>query len=245
LWLGGSTQRPLPSLESLRWVYGLTRVRPSRRKPCARFWSIPRYAGEMNIKGWGEPVQGDFKPLVSWETFDRAQVVLAGHAPTFVPHVRERVDFALRGLILCPDCGKPVIGSKSTGKAGNKFGYYRCHRVNGHMNVRAEVVESAFVDLLNRLTPKPERMVLIERIFRSSWTERIHVAAQESANLKSELAKEQAKEQRVLDLMADGQLSPDDFRNMNKSATDKLRICRCVSPSRAEVNWIWRQQSNT
>jgi hypothetical protein len=110
----------------------------------------------------------------------------------------------------------------STGKAGNKFGYYRCHRVNGHMNVKAEVVESAFVDLLNRLTPKPERMVLIERIFRSSWTERVHVAAQESASLKSELATAQAKKQRVLDQMADGLLSPNDFSNMNKSATDKV-----------------------
>ncbi len=119
------------------------------------------YCGEMFIEKWGKSVKADCAPLVARATFDRVQMVLAGRAPVSVPHVREHMDFPLRGLILCRECGKPVTASKSKGKAGGRFGYYRCHRVNGHMNVRAEVIESAFVDLLNRLTPKPERMALI------------------------------------------------------------------------------------
>ena len=66
------------------------------------------------------------------------------------------------------------------------------------MNVRAEVVESEFVDMLNRLTPKPERMVLIERVFRASWAGRIQGAAQESAALKRELSNQEAGKKRVL-----------------------------------------------
>jgi site-specific DNA recombinase len=153
-------------------------------------------------------------------------VVLTGRAPTFVPHVRERADFSLRGLITCPHCGKAVTGSISTGKAGNKFGYYRCHRVNGHMNVRAEVVEREFVDMLNRLTPKPERMALIERVFRASWADRNQVAAQESAALKRELATEEARKRRVLNQMADGVLSHEDFASMNNEATEKIADLR-------------------
>lgn len=90
------------------------------------------------------------------------------------------------------------------------------------MNVRAEVVESAFVDMLNRLTPKPERLALIERIFRASWTVRIHGAAQESAAFKRELATEKARKKRVLNQMADGVLSREDFPTMNNDATERI-----------------------
>jgi hypothetical protein len=99
------------------------------------------------------------------------QSVLTGRAPAPVPHVRDREDFALRGLILCPDCDKPVTASRSTGKLGNKFGYYRCHRVKGHMNVGAGTIEAAFIELLERLVPKPERMALIKRVFAKCGTD--------------------------------------------------------------------------
>ena len=180
------------------------------------------YYGEMSIEKWGTSVQADCTPLVSRTTFDRVQMVLAGRAPVSVPHIREHMDFPLRGLILCPECGKPVTASKSKGKAGGRFRYYRCHRVNGHMNVRAEVIEGAFVDLLNRLTPKPERMALIERIIRTSWTERIRIATSESTALEHELAKAKRRKQRILDQLADGVLSPEDFRGLIKTANAEI-----------------------
>jgi site-specific DNA recombinase len=100
------------------------------------------YAGEIFIKSWGKSVKGDYAPLVSQSVFDRVQSVLMARAPAQVPHVRERDDFPLRGLILCSVCLKPVTASRSTGKLGNKFAYYRCHRVKGHLNVKAETVEA-------------------------------------------------------------------------------------------------------
>jgi len=121
----------------------------------------PLYTGEILIAGWGQSVRGDFEPLVDQVTFELVQMVLMGRAPAPVAHIRERDAFPLRGLIRCKDCGELVTASLSTGKLGKKFGYYRCHRVKGHLNVRAEVVEAAFVDLLDRLAPKPERLALI------------------------------------------------------------------------------------
>jgi site-specific DNA recombinase len=186
----------------------------------------PLYAGEMLVKGWGKTVRGDFTPLVSQATFDRVQAVLSGRAPTPVPHVRERAEFPLRGLIICPSCRKAVTASKSTGKLGSKFGYYRCHRVSGHLNVKAETMETAFLDLLERLTPKPERMALIERVFRESWQGRIQAALLESGALRRELAKQEARKQRILDQMADGVLSADDFTKMHKTTTEAIADLR-------------------
>jgi site-specific DNA recombinase len=186
----------------------------------------PLYAGEMLIVGWGASVRGDFEPLVDQGTFDRVQMVLAGRAPASVAHVREREAFPLRGLVLCKACGQLVTASVSTGKLGSKFRYYRCHRVKGHLNVRAEAVEAAFVDVLDRLAPKPERLALIQRIFRESWTERIWAASVECASIRREIAKQEARKTRVLEQMADGVLSATDFANVHKKTEAALATLR-------------------
>ena len=143
-----------------------------------------------------------------------------------MPHVRDRDDFPLRGWLLCPECGKPVTASISTGNLRNKYGFYRCHRAARHMNVRSQVVEDAFVDLLEHLTPKPERMELIERVFRDSWSARIQTAAVESTALRAQLAKAEARKRRVLEQMADGNLSPDDFATLNRSTVESIADLR-------------------
>jgi site-specific DNA recombinase len=184
------------------------------------------YAGELFIKSWGKAVKGDYDPLVSQSVFDRVQTVLMGRSPAQVPHVRERDDFPLRGLILCADCLKPVTASFSTGKLGNKFGYYRCHRVKGHINAKAETVEAAFIGLLERLTPKQEQMELIERVFRSAWSSRAQTAVTDAATLRRELAKQEARKERVLGQMADGVLSAEDFASLHKSTVEVIADLR-------------------
>ena len=180
------------------------------------------YMGEMIAKGWGKAVKGDFQPLITEETFDRVQSFLAGRALPSVAHVRDRAEFPLRGLLLCPECQRPVTASRSTGKLGGKFGYYRCHRVSGHMNVNSEVVEDAFIELLNSLTPKTQRMVLIERIFRDSWNSRIQSSAQEAIALKRELVKAEAAKKRILDQFAAGVLTAEDFTPMRKAIGETI-----------------------
>jgi site-specific DNA recombinase len=186
----------------------------------------PLYMGEISIRTWGKTVRGDYAPLVSEETFDCVQRVLSGRALPAVAHVKARPDFPLRGLILCPDCGKLVTASLSTGKLGKKFGYYRCRHAKGHMNVSSTRVETSFVDLLERLAPKPERMALIERIFRAAWKGRIRGSEIEAAFLRRELAKEQTRKQTILERMADGTLDGEDFKQMNQKIKDKIANLR-------------------
>jgi site-specific DNA recombinase len=186
----------------------------------------PLYAGEIFIKTWSKSVKGDYDPLVSRSVFDRVQSILSERAPAQVPHVAERDDFPLRGLILCPDCLKPVTASLSTGKLGNKFPYYFCHRAKGHISVRAETVETAFIELLERLTPKPEQMELIERVFRSAWKGRAQTAVADAAALRRELAKQEARKERVLGQMADGVLSAEDFASLHKPTVKAIADLR-------------------
>jgi len=94
------------------------------------------------------------------------------------------------------------------------------------MNAKAKLVEAAFVALLERLTPKPERMELIEAVFRNSWTERNASAASDSLALRQELGKLEARKQRVLVQMADGVLSEEDFASLHKATTTAMADIR-------------------
>ena len=186
----------------------------------------PVYTGRIHLPKWGVSTKGDFEPLVSEETFDRVQAILDGRAPAYRAHRKERTDFPLRGLVLCKDCRKPVTASKRKGKGGNKFGYYRCHRATGHMNVRAELVEDAFIALLNRMIPEERRMKLIERIFRNQIQRNIDSATSDVARLQSELKREEGRKSLVLNQFADGVLSPGDFTILNTQITRRITEVR-------------------
>ena len=211
----------------------------------------PLYTGQILVKGWNISMKGDFMPIVTEDRFDEVQRVLDGRASAQVAHVRDSDKFPLRGLLLCPTCMKPLTASTSTGKLGTKYGYYRCYREPGHVNVRADVVEAQFLDLLDRLTPKPERMRLIEKVFRDRWDGLMENSASESLGLRQQVGKLEARQKRILLQMADGDITVEDFAQL-KAATsselagirDRLAIVEGAEPDKEEslayiLHLIW------
>jgi len=129
------------------------------------------YCGTVESKKWGISVQGDFEPLVNREIFDQVQQILTGKTTKAAPRPTTRQHFPLRGTVLCTICRRPLTAAFSRGKAGKRYGYYRCFKASGHTNVRIERMEEDFIALLERLQPDSDRMTLIERIFERVWTQ--------------------------------------------------------------------------
>lgn len=69
-------------------------------------------------------------------------------------------------------------------------------------------------------------MELIERVFRSAWKGRAHAAATDAAALRRELAKQEERRRRVLEQMADGILSAEDFASLHKSTVKAIADLR-------------------
>jgi hypothetical protein len=69
-------------------------------------------------------------------------------------------------------------------------------------------------------------MELIERVFRNAWAGRAQTAVTDAAALRRELAKQQARKERVLGQMADGLLSADDFTDLHKSTVEAIADIR-------------------
>jgi site-specific DNA recombinase len=192
-----------------------------KRMLCSR-----AYIGEVFSPKWGIAAKGDFTPLISREVYDRVQMVLAGKSPVAVPHSRDREEFPLRGLLLCPDCMKLVTASTSRGEYHTRHRYYRCHRAKGHINAKAEIIEEAFLALLDNLVPSPERMTFLETIFRKVWKDKTANAVADAEALRRELSKLEARKTRMLKQLADGYVSGDDYAKVDKETSVSLAEIR-------------------
>lgn len=148
--------------------------KPVSTETFRRMLCNPLYAGRMIVRGkkegagadWTVNCQANFPPIVSPEIFDKVQGYLAGRRPTVTPRRRANPDFPLRSFVRCGNCDKPLTGSKSTGRSGEKYAYYHCQNKKCLSRVSApkEAVETDFVDFLRLLRPEPHYL----RLFRET-----------------------------------------------------------------------------
>ena len=94
-------------------------------------------------------------------------------------------EFPLRRFVVCDACGTPLTGSASRGRA-KRYPYYHCRRCRG-VNVRKEVLEDQFLELLEALMPRPRFMKLFKVIVLDVWKARQADARKLLAALESRL----------------------------------------------------------
>jgi site-specific DNA recombinase len=138
-----------------------------------RILKHPVYTGRVEIKGWDLSVVGDFAPIVSRDLFDRVQERLAPRRAALKAAVRHRnhPDFPLRRFVRCVACGDCVTGSWSRGQSQKKYAHYHC--VRGCTRIPKAELETAFLELLNRLVPRPGYVDALRAVALDLWqTER-------------------------------------------------------------------------
>lgn len=110
------------------------------------------YIGELTLREI--TVDDCHDPLIDRDTFDEAQRLLAERGEDHAHRRANGSDYQLTGLMLCPKCGKAMIGTRATGK--NKvYRYYTCFtrsrydttKCDGH-RLNADAVETAVLDAL-------------------------------------------------------------------------------------------------
>lgn len=101
------------------------------------------YIGLINFKVRGELFRGAHQPIVPQSLFNEVQQVLSGKRV----EKKQRNFFIFRKLLSCADCQATLIG-----EIHKSYTYYRCQSKSCvQKTIRQEVVESAFVDVLNEL----------------------------------------------------------------------------------------------
>ena len=151
----------LPDVRSWGKLNGFT---GKHKEATKRLLTNPVYAGLIVTPAYQgqapQYVQGLHTPIVSETIFWQVQKRLAGR----VPNVRQERDenLPLRGYVLCQCCNRPLTGSRSRGKSGAHWYYYRCLRCTGQ-NFRAEHAHAELTDILSALSFGPAEMDFLKR----------------------------------------------------------------------------------
>lgn len=115
----------------------------------------------------GKPVRAEVEPIVSIEIFNRAnkgQIRIIEHADggfsiergeRLYQNHKNNPAFLFRHVVMCPECGKPFLGSKPRGKGGNRFGYYHCSRKHKYIGVNKAEFETTVGKVLDEIKAKP------------------------------------------------------------------------------------------
>jgi hypothetical protein len=153
----------------------------------------PTYAGRLRSQGLGADRSGDWQPLVSEETWHRAQLRL-GRDGRGAPKKALNHDFPLVRFATCAHCGTGLLGAWSKGRS-DRYAYYRCRR--NCVSATRRVVESAFLDLLEHMKPDPAFLALLRRDLLLSWRDERDEAQRQRAHLEQEAAKARAQLRRL------------------------------------------------
>ena len=194
--------------------------------------SFDRMVGNVAYAGWikssftgHEPVRANFPPLVEQELFDRVQAVISGRAYVVTPHLRNRPDFPLRRFVRCGACGQPVTASWSTGRNGEKYGYYRCHRCGG-VKVRKGTLEQQFLDLLEQLEPMAEWVSLFRDVVLDEWRQQHAGAVAEHERMQRRVGELEGQKQRLLDLLLDGTVDKPTYAERREQLEIEIAVAR-------------------
>ncbi|SNZ20098.1 Resolvase, N terminal domain [Cohaesibacter gelatinilyticus] len=182
----GYQSRPMNIYDKeTRRVIGQTKPKHLTPKQLERFVSRTIYCG-VKCESWnqGKPVKAPIEPLVSISLFNQAnrgKVQIKEHRDGSLSieenrlsytKTRHNADFLLRHVVLCHECGKPVVASRSKGKSGNYFGYYHCNRGHKHWGVNKAEFEQTIANYLKSLQAKPGFLPLFREVVRDVWIQK-------------------------------------------------------------------------
>ena len=150
----------------------------------------PVYTGHICSKTYGvDWLKAQHEPLISVETFDKAQTRRQGAA--YAPQ-RKNIghDFALRGFICCADCATPLRSSWVKGRSKH-YAYYLCQTKSceayGKSTPR-DKVENDVGALIKDLQPTEDLFKLARAMFRCAWDARRDQAKDMIKSAKRQLA---------------------------------------------------------
>src|SRR3989338_7791509 len=163
------------------------------------------YLGLMKWKG--EIFEGKHEPLISKKLFDKCQEVMEKRGK--VQDVRKH-HFAFLGLMKCASCGCSITGERQKG-----HNYYRCTKKKGICQekhyLREEALTEQIKSFLQKVSLSSQDTEKVLAALDSEQDKAREDAQSEVGVLKEQLAKVEAKLQKLLDIYLADALSTEEY----------------------------------
>ena len=198
----------------------------------------PFYFGLMRYRG--EIFEGAHEPLISKKLFDKCQEVMAKRGR--VQEVKKH-NFAFLGLMKCVSCGCSITAQYAKGNGGT-YTYYRCTKKKGVCQEKHYIQENELAAQIK---------TFLQKVSLSSHdTEKVLAAleqeqenAKEEAKtevdiLKNQLAQNETKLQKLLDVYLDNALTQQEYAAKKEKLVDeKVRLQEKITDfEQRGVSWL-------
>lgn len=139
-------------------------------------------------------IEGGMPVIVDPETFEKVQKRLSmGNKNR--PRKNDDVDFLLSGKLFCGHCGKLMVGTSGTGKAGQTYYYYSC-RQHGNKCLktaeRKERLEQFVIDYITEEFLTDENIsimadLIMQEMDNDEWSQRIKALERQIKDVDSRI----------------------------------------------------------
>ena len=170
------------------------------------------YAGIIRDPWKGEEYAGRHLPMVSRETFNAVQQIIARRNRS-IPHQEIRPEFPLRTFVRCGNCESTLTGSFSRGRS-SMYPYYHCYlrSCENHGNYPLADVHREFAQFLDETSADRHSFAHLRDYVRKigeSWAG-TRQALQEKRDVEAKRAHEQL--QQLIRMKMEQLITDDEFR---------------------------------
>ncbi len=183
------------------------------------------YIGQIFLPAYkDEPsqwIKALHESLIDEHTFYEVQDILNGRKKALpTKYTTQRKELPLRGYLVCPQCGRNLTGSASTGRNG-KFYYYHC---NKGCKERLKAIEQNdfFLQMFKKLRFNKEGIVLLGEIMKQELKTNSKTSKAEILRVNTEIEKQQTRLKNARVLMLDGEFSAMEYKQMKIEIEEQI-----------------------
>ncbi len=187
------------------------------------------YIGKIFLRAYkDEPaqwVEGIHESLIDDETFYNVQDIISGRKNSYPNKVKTvRDELPLRGYLECPRCGRPLTGSASTGRSGDKFYYYHCSK-GCKERIKALDTNEMFAKKFKIVKLNTSAIELMMKSLKARLKSKTGYNKSELESVLKDIEKNKTRLKNAQVLMLDGELNPTEYKELKvKLEEDIMRL---------------------
>jgi site-specific DNA recombinase len=185
----------------------------------------PIYCGRIIIPAYKNEeeqiVIGIHEPIVSEALYDKVQVALKNRRFKQIYKTCVQEPLPLRGFLTCPQCGKNLCGSGSTGGSGIKHYYYHCLK-GCKERVKANDVNTAYAEYIATFKFKSGVKELYTEILKTVFKVNTGEKNANEKGLQTEIEKNKERLNKAQQLMLDGEMEMSEYKEIKRNIEPKI-----------------------